>query len=110
MSNMNNDERPKSRLPDGRLNPDWRKWYRKQRPDIVANWNHSEAGKKARDKYKATHTRKRRQKKVVAMKANGFLRRKIASMLSEGWSQDTIVMVLQVPQSVVKDVAEAATD
>jgi hypothetical protein len=102
--------RPRCKLPNGKTNPAWQKWYRQQRPDIVKKWNSSDgfkrATKKYRDKMKPVEAEKRHRKRTRSLKSDGHLRRKVQSMLKDGWKEETIVMVLQVPQSVVREISE----
>lgn len=100
-------DRPKSRLSNGKRNPEYSKWYsvwyRQQHPDSVRKWNQSEGYKAAALKY----AEKKRCGRIKRMKADGHLRLKIASMLNDGWKEDTIVTVLGVPQSIVKSISES---
>jgi hypothetical protein len=60
--------RPPARLPDGRANPDYQKWYRKtaKGKEVVANYNKSKACKVAWGKYWASPKAKETRKKYLA--------------------------------------------
>jgi hypothetical protein len=43
--------RPLSRLPSGKVNPEYTRWYRRMKPESVTNYNHSEKAKACRARH-----------------------------------------------------------
>ena len=62
--------RPPAKLPNGKNNPEYTRWYRQQKPQSYQTYNASEKAKACRKKYRATDKAQVSKDKRVAKKRN----------------------------------------